>query len=601
MSELTRFGLTHLQAKTYVVLLRLGTSRAGEIAREAKINRAEVYRLIKDLQKLGLVEVSLTRPVTFTPVAPDRAITALVARMKDHLTQLEATGNEVQMYLSSIERKKAEEEEEEEERVRLSPIVGIQRISDKAVGMASRAQKSLLLAASFEEFQRYVLIVEWPKLVKSLVRKRVQTKILLDIKEVDNTIQGLLKKVEPFKDLIEIRHVDNLATHIMIVDDEEMLLGVEVRPEPLDLWTNSPTCVNAIKTFFDQLWRGSIDLACRLRALRTGKPPEQTYLIKDSREVFQTIKGIVAQAKEEAVGISDSARLNALLEDYPVRELHARGIRLRIIAPIIEQNLSAVGELLKYSQIRHLASPLPRMIIIDGRHLFIFKKPAMVRYRLDDRHSYFEDTLYSNDSKFVASMKTMFEGIWHSSIDARSRIKELKVGKPVERMTILKDSDELNAWVNEKLRSMKYNGLVLTSKNGLVRTSFYPIEEVIKRGVKVRLLGPIDRDNVEAVKDLLARGCMVRHLYWPTFLHYLIVDDEEILMADFEEDLPLKGGLKVKTAIVSNQEDLVSTQSKLMEELWNSALDAQARISQLETERLGTIDKPTIEFLRPKP
>ena len=54
-------------------------------------------------------------------------------------------------------------------------------------------------------------------------------------------------------------------------------------------------------------------------------------------------------------------------------------------------------------------------------------------------------------------------------------------------------------------------------------------------------------------------------------------------MVDLEENLPLKGVLKIKTAIVSNQEALVSTQSKLIEELWNIAVDAKQRIAELES------------------
>jgi len=240
------------------------------------------------------------------------------------------------------------------------------------------------------------------------------------------------------------------------------------------------------------------------------------------------------------------------------------------------------------------------MVIIDGKHLVIFKKPPTRPFRLADRPLCLEDTIYSNDTKFVASMKAVFEGVWNASIDARSRIREITVGKSVEKMEILRDSDELYAYVNEKLRSIKYDGLALVSKWGLVRANLYPVEELTKRGVKVRLLGFIDRDNVEAVKDLLARGCMVRHSSWPTFIQYMIMDSKEIVLIDFEKDLPSKGNLKIKTAIVSNQKAFVSTQSKLIEDLWDTGLDAQTRITQLETGELGTIEKPALELLKQK-
>jgi len=60
---LTQLGLTSFQAQVYLTLTKLGTSNAKTIASIDRLDRANVYRVMTDLQKLNLVEKMLTKPI----------------------------------------------------------------------------------------------------------------------------------------------------------------------------------------------------------------------------------------------------------------------------------------------------------------------------------------------------------------------------------------------------------------------------------------------------------------------------------------------------------------------------------------------------------
>ncbi|MFI5421187.1 MAG: helix-turn-helix domain-containing protein, partial [Nitrososphaerales archaeon] len=56
ISDLTKFGLTPLQAKVYIRLLMLGPSYAKDLGAILGINRVDTYRILRGLRKRGLLE-----------------------------------------------------------------------------------------------------------------------------------------------------------------------------------------------------------------------------------------------------------------------------------------------------------------------------------------------------------------------------------------------------------------------------------------------------------------------------------------------------------------------------------------------------------------
>jgi len=50
---LTDFGLTNKEAEVYLFLAKYETLRGGEIAKQKKIARSLVYRILKSLQNKG--------------------------------------------------------------------------------------------------------------------------------------------------------------------------------------------------------------------------------------------------------------------------------------------------------------------------------------------------------------------------------------------------------------------------------------------------------------------------------------------------------------------------------------------------------------------
>jgi len=98
---LLRFGLIKNEIRVYLYLARSGEKKASEIAEAISLHRTETYRILRDLEKKGIVFSAFEKPLKFTAVSMDKAIELLIEaqKMKIKLLEKEKVGL-VELWLS---------------------------------------------------------------------------------------------------------------------------------------------------------------------------------------------------------------------------------------------------------------------------------------------------------------------------------------------------------------------------------------------------------------------------------------------------------------------------------------------------------------------
>jgi sugar-specific transcriptional regulator TrmB len=71
-------GLTDKEGEMYVFLAKHEALRSGEITKLIKMDKAEVYRVLTNLQTKGLVEKTIESPTRFTSTPFERAIDSFI-------------------------------------------------------------------------------------------------------------------------------------------------------------------------------------------------------------------------------------------------------------------------------------------------------------------------------------------------------------------------------------------------------------------------------------------------------------------------------------------------------------------------------------------
>ena len=62
---LKNFGLGDKEIEVYILLSKKGPLKGTEIAKQIKRSKGQVYRILKNLQKKGFIEVTLEHPKRF--------------------------------------------------------------------------------------------------------------------------------------------------------------------------------------------------------------------------------------------------------------------------------------------------------------------------------------------------------------------------------------------------------------------------------------------------------------------------------------------------------------------------------------------------------
>ncbi|MCP8309814.1 MAG: hypothetical protein H3Z54_14200, partial [archaeon] len=348
IDELTKLGLTKLQARLYITLLELGVSPVRKVVKATSLHKVEVYRVLRELTDIGMAEEVITNPKKFRAIEPKIAIEAILQKEKEKVGMMEQKGKELSVWLESIQGR---EEEKEDFGVRFKLIEGARRLLDRVQRMLENAQKEVL----------FIMRGPW-------IRKGVQEGVDRIISKcfsrgvrfrgVTNIDKDNINLAERFIDMMELRHNGNIGPLILIIDEREVLFGTAFENHPMDyrkttaLWTSDKEYIKAMRESFESFWKDSIDARSRIAELKTGKLLEQTYVIRNAEEALKKINEILFLAKREVLLITTSDFF-LRVERYPFKYLNEKGVKIRVILPIIKENVEAAKQVSGYIQLRH--------------------------------------------------------------------------------------------------------------------------------------------------------------------------------------------------------------------------------------------------------
>jgi sugar-specific transcriptional regulator TrmB len=408
VAELQEYGLTRNEARVLVFLAKIGPSKASEVARAVQINRTETYRTIRNLQRRGLVEATLERPVRLQSVPFDRCLSILIEERRARLRILEQRGEALRRQFEVVRVEPVTHEVE-----RFQVVEGRLRIEQRLNGMCSQAQKSVMTVLSPSEMVRADTAGLFDMLnhaVKGGLRVRVITSI----------VQPNLEIVEKLRQHIEIRHLDLKAKpipRVSIIDDNEALFEISTADESqrmeeeVALWINSRAFVRNLQAYFDEMWTTATPSEARVEALRKGIPPDELKIFKGRSEVSGKLNQMIESA-DKSVEIWTTMRGIQALADFHFGQLKAakgRGAKIRIIAPITSENTEGARKLVPVSELRYSEALGPTgMAIVNQRELMLYE-------RLPDDNS--PDVgadvgFWTNSDRFTETMSRAYDAMW---------------------------------------------------------------------------------------------------------------------------------------------------------------------------------------------
>jgi sugar-specific transcriptional regulator TrmB len=250
---LTEIGFTRNQAILYLTLLKLEEADVRRLFEETNIPRSEIYRILKELQKKGLVEKKITAPLRYHATPLDLGLQLLISNRIQRCKEVQV---KTKKFLRKYQTKKQEALSKQE--YHLTMVEGKQRLKQILKPQHDRAQRTIDILTTLPRWLQ-ILHFCFENYEKALARG-VRYRILLEafsgeIGEHEN-IDTLLKTKN-----FELRlSKDPLDTNAAIFDQKEAVINFlpsqSLAESPI-IRTNHPSFISMCQDHFEAKWKTS--------------------------------------------------------------------------------------------------------------------------------------------------------------------------------------------------------------------------------------------------------------------------------------------------------------------------------------------------------
>ncbi len=251
---LARFGLLKNEIRVYLYLARAGEKKAGEIAEAIALHRTETYRILRDLEKKGIVFSIFEKPLKFTAVALDKAIDLLVDAQKIKIKLLEQEKPSLVELWQSMPQAKQETAKKE----LFQMLEGDQQVLMKANELLDRTEQSFQIYAA-SEYLADLYYNDFSDKLKTQADKVTVTVV------TDTSLKSayFLGEMSWLSGQHRIADTQNLPC-FMISDNKEVLIAfhekdtedsddIKKKYRTAAIWTNYKALVNTLQTLFSKL------------------------------------------------------------------------------------------------------------------------------------------------------------------------------------------------------------------------------------------------------------------------------------------------------------------------------------------------------------
>ena len=256
---LSGFGLTHREAKVYITIAKLGLASVGQVSKVSEVRREDIYRMLPKLQKMGLVEKILGKPVKVRATPVEDALTILIKQERElaskRLSQLMTKKSE---FLKNFKAYRVKPTENEGPHFAL--ISQREAIINKGLTMIMKAKEAIDVVTSRYEFYQFFANYAVP--VKKAIKKGVKVRVILDVSDQDDSILRIIEDYKSSTASFDLRYTYEQSSHFIIVDHKQAFVATSPEP-PVGknpyLWTDNSNVVKLMQKYFEDSWHASVN------------------------------------------------------------------------------------------------------------------------------------------------------------------------------------------------------------------------------------------------------------------------------------------------------------------------------------------------------
>ena len=249
-NALTKFDLSKNEVRVYIYLARFGAQKAQRIAESLNIHRTEAYKILRRLEKQGLVTCVFERPMKFLSVPFEKALGGLIEERRQRVYQMEQWKKELIDMWDSL----PQPEEKKTRKETFQVLEGRKQVGVKATDLLKECNNEIYMILSDEVLLWLYNSPFFEDLEKKVKKKGVNA---LLITNYTPTSTYVMEDVSLGEGDFDYKEIDEIPSFIVTDCDQMILLmgeGEAFDEKPYGIWTNYMTLVKTHRMLFDMLW-----------------------------------------------------------------------------------------------------------------------------------------------------------------------------------------------------------------------------------------------------------------------------------------------------------------------------------------------------------
>ena len=447
LKTLANLGLTQIDAELYIFLAKRGPIEARNVAKALKISKQRVYPIIKKLQSKGILNSTLEHPARFSVIPFEKLLDLFIRTKMEEAQRVKQEKNGILQDWKSIVVTEISSSP-----AQFTVIEGRHYVYSKIQQMIQETKKEFSFVTTVPGLARADTLGLFDAAFNHPLRSKIRFRFITELsKQNTKAIKAILEKKPKVAFNLEGRIPDlglKLSPRMVIRDEEETVFFIDpikensaIEQDDVCLWTNCKSLAHAFSTMFDELWRNATDIEQKIAEIEDDKPTPKTYIINDAKTaqtkyyetLYSTNEEIIMMTSSE--GLIESGKDIALLKKWV-----GKGVSVRIMAPIIRENLQCAQELSHYCTVKHVPVSYLKTTIIDGKHLFQFRnKPPDQKKSMVP--AYFGHTFYTSDLEYVEKTRTMLNDVWKNTTAPSTITLDSLLKPPIPSVPPLSDNE----------------------------------------------------------------------------------------------------------------------------------------------------------------
>ena len=245
---LIELGLSPLQAKIYSTLIQLPDPTATAASKLSKVARQEVYRITEELEAVGLLSKTLSKPIRFQPVPLSEALSILMER------RIKTTSG-LMKKIKDVSRESLKKQEKELSSYVIKELPSNEQWFGNSP-LKLETTKTFDLMTSFERLSTR-FNADTKVFKKAVMSKRTMIRIITDKPPVDSPFWENINALSVYP-CFQMRFLDHKPDAVIIIFNKKeaaLSLSLDKPPGPPYLFANHPAFLYLALEYFESMWQ----------------------------------------------------------------------------------------------------------------------------------------------------------------------------------------------------------------------------------------------------------------------------------------------------------------------------------------------------------